>query len=415
MRIIFLLLIFISWTAQATSLVNRFQFLSTSVLPNEIWTFGVSRGQSLGVGSGGFSADGQKISNQQFFSKDVTYSNLLDEIKDPLEHDLAKAAFNVYSRDKNSVAGKVVNDVDVSQSSNAYILGRGFGEKSSLFFIFPVVTIKTKFNSHFEHGESLLKLASELKAEGQYRQAQEIIEKSENALRKRLDENGYNPSYPSELTTLANVHVNYRYQAISRDHFQLTTDSFLVVPAGKKYNVDEFLYFKINEEQYSFKQNATVQFIPLDSFSILSSAYYHKRFGFKQSRRIPKNSTSPLSDDIDPNTNLKFGDSFGASAQINYSPTSSFVFYLGQSLELKEKDKVSGLLLESSRYDYLEQNSDQSLGITYAGVSINTIKSFLSKNFPAPLDLNFQYSVSNYGKNTMNNQSLTMNLMVFYK
>lgn len=188
MRIIFFLALFSS-TAYATSLVNRYIYLSTNVLPNEVWSFGISRGQSFGVGSGGFSADGQKISNQQFFSKNVSYSNLLDEIKDPLERALANAAFNVYSRDKNSVAGKVVNDVEVAQSSNAYILGRGFGEKSSLFLIFPVVTIKTKFNSHFEQGESLLTLARQLQSEGQYRQAQEIIEKSGNALRKSLDEN----------------------------------------------------------------------------------------------------------------------------------------------------------------------------------------------------------------------------------
>ena len=414
MRIIFFLALFSS-TAYATSLVNRYVYLSTNVLPNEVWSFGISRGQSFGVGSGGFSADGQKISNQQFFSKNVSYSNLLDEIKDPLERALANAAFNVYSRDKNSVAGKVVNDVEVAQSSNAYILGRGFGEKSSLFLIFPVVTIKTKFNSHFEQGESLLTLARQLQSEGQYRQAQEIIEKSGNALRKSLDENGYNPSYPSELTSLANIHVNYRYQAANFDRLKITTDSFLVIPAGKKYNLDEFLYFKINEEQYSIKQNATFQFIPSNSFSVLSSAYYHKRFSFKQARRIPKNITSPISSDIDPNTKLKFGDSYGATAQLNYSPSPSYVFYIGQSIELKEKDKVGGPIFESSRYSYLEQNTEQSLGITYAGISVNTIQNFLSKNFPAPLDLNLQYSLSNSGKNTINNQSLTMNLMVFYK
>jgi hypothetical protein len=100
---------------------------------------------------------------------------------------------------------------------------------------------------------------------------------------------------------------------------------------------------------------------------------------------------------------------------LNYSPSPSYVFYIGQSIELKEKDKVGGPIFESSRYSYLEQNTEQSLGITYAGISVNTIQNFLSKNFPAPLDLNLQYSLSNSGKNTINNQSLTMNLMVFYK
>lgn len=415
MRKIVFVIIFLSFGAQATSLVNRYQYLSTAVLPNEIWTFGVSHGQSVGFGGEAFSANGQKISNQQFFSKDVTYSNLLDEINVPIERDLASAAFNVYDRDNSALAGRVVNDVDVSQNSNTYVLGRGLGEKSSLFLIFPIVTIKTKFNSHFEQSASLLKMAEELRAEGQYRQAQEIIEKSENALSKRLVENGYNNTYPAELTTLANVHLNYRYQALNLLRLKLSADSVLVIPAGKKYNQDEFLYLKINEEQYSYKQSFTGQYAPLVNASILGSAYYHKRFAFNQSRRIPKNSTSPLTSDIDPNTHLQFGDTYGVSSQVNYLPNDSLVFYLGQSFEIKEKDRVRGSAFEASRYEYLAQNTQQKLGMTYVGVAINTIQHFLSKNFPAPIDLNVQYSIANSGKNTFKNQALAMNLMVFYK
>jgi hypothetical protein len=400
---------------QATSLVNRYQFLSTDVLPDEIWTFGVSHGQSVGMGRDSFSSTGEKISNQQFFSKDVTYSNLIDEIKVPIERDLAQAAFSVYGRNDSTVAGRVINDVDVSQSSNTYVLGRGLGKKASLFLVFPIVTIKTKFISRFEQSTSLSKLGEELRSEGQFRQAQEIVEKSENALSKRLDENGYDNTYPTELTTLANVHINYRYQVINLERFKLSSDSILVVPAGKKFNQNEFLYLKINEEQYSYKQSVTGQFAPSADLSLLSSAYYHKRFSFTQSRRIPKNSTSPLSSDIDPATQIKFGDTFGASTQLNYSSNDSLVFYLGQSFEVKQKDSTAGSAFATNRYDYLEKDTAQKLGITYIGVALNTIQYFLTQKFPAPVDLNVQYSVTNYGKNTLDNQALAMNLMVFYK
>ncbi len=57
----------------ATGLVNRYQYLSTDVMPQGVWTFGVSKGQSLEGGNGSFSSGGQKISNEQYFSKDITY------------------------------------------------------------------------------------------------------------------------------------------------------------------------------------------------------------------------------------------------------------------------------------------------------------------------------------------------------
>jgi hypothetical protein len=402
-------------TAFATGLVNRYQYLSTDVMPQGVWTFGVSKGQSLEGGNGSFSSGGQKISNEQYFSKDITYSNLLDEIKDPLEQDLARSAFQVYGQQENEYAGTVVNDVDVSQKSEAYILGRGFGEKSSLFIIFPIVTINTRFESTFQHSPSLLSLTEKLRSEGQYNQAQEILDKSQNALRKRLDENGYNSSYPREFTTLANIHLNHRYAAWKTTRARLSADSTLVVPAGKKFDEDDFLYYKVREEQFSFRQNVTGNLRLSPRFSFLTSTYYHKRFPFEQGRRIPRNSASPLSDDIDKNTKIKFGDTYGGSLQLNLSPSDAYLFYLGQSFEAKVKDSVSGSKFQSYRYKYMEQDTAQQLGLAYIGVAMNTVQSFIANNFPIPVDVNLQYSISDFGKNVFNNQAVTMNLMVFYK
>ena len=414
MRFTVLILLFFSELVNATSLVNRYQYSSTGLLPTGVWTFGVSHGQSVGSG-GSFSNGGQKVSNQDFFSKDITYSNLLDEIKNPLEKDLARAAFEVYERNDNENAGTVINDVSVSQKSNAYFIGRGLSKKSNLFIIFPIVTIQTEFSSEFRHGSSLLNLAQKLRNEGQFIEAHEIIAKSQDALRKRLDENGYRSRYPRELTTLANIHLNHRYAAITQPSFQMSADSTLILPAGKRFDEDDFLYYKIREEQVSFRQNLTGMLNITPEVSILPSLYYQKRFAFEEGRRIPNNSASPLSEDIDPNTRIKYGDSFGGSLQINYVPLDSYVFYLGQSYEQRLKDSYSGSRFSNQRYDYLAQDTDQTLGIGYFGVALNTIEYFLSSKFPAPLDLNLQYSFTNFGKNTFNNQALAMNLMVFYK
>lgn len=63
----------------------------------------------------------------------------------------------------------------------------------------------------------------------------------------------------------------------------------------------------------------------------------------------------------------------------------------------------------------MEQDTAQKLGLGYIGVAMNTIQSFIANKFPVPVDVNLQYSISNYGQNVFNNQAVTMNLMVFYK
>lgn len=399
--------------AQATSLVSRYQFINADQLPKNVWVAGVSMGRFSARGS--FNQNGTKVSNQDYFSKNLQYGHLLDEVNDPLERNLAEAAFGAYGRALSDTSGRVYNDVSVEQKTNTFILGRGLSHRSSLFFVFPVVTLSTRFQSRFVPSQSLSQLADELKSEGQLTRSREIVQKSQNALRTRLDENNYNNSYPSEVTSLANVHVNYRYQALQNKNFKVASDSFLIVPAGKKFSENDFLPMRINEEQLSLRQGLTAEWTPYRPTSLSSSVYYHKRFAFKKAQRIPLNDVSPISSDIDPDTRVKYGDAFGTSAQLNFKASQSLTFYAGQVLEYKLRDHYSGTRYDLSRYDYMGADSDQNLGTGYLGLSLNTIDYFLSQKFIIPMDLNLQYSFANLGKNTFQNNMLALNVMVFYQ
>lgn len=399
----------------ATSLVNRFQYLVSDVLPDEVWTFAWNRGQSLGSGNTAFGPNGSEISSTSYFSRDLTYAHLLDEVNDPLERELAAAAFDAYGNSPEGNAGRVVNDVSVTTRSDTYVLGRGLGRSHSLMMIFPVVTLETSFKSRFEHSASLLAMARALEEEGQSQRAAEILEKSQNALSERLSDNGYRPSYPGSLTTLANIHLSHRYQALRNKSLELALDSTLVIPAGEKSDVDDFLYLRINEEQYSYRQGVTLGYSPRPWVSFLTGAYYHKRFPFSRARRIPRNNTSPLSSEIDPETRMQYGDTYGVSLQTNLSVLETTRFYFGGSFERKDRDEVSGKRFESGRYEYLASRTAQDLGVYYGGISHNTIQSFLRKSFPIPVEGNLQYAVAASGRNTFRNEMVSLNLMVFYK
>lgn len=412
---IVLLFVLFTLTAHSTALVNRYQYLSTDVLPDGLWTFGVSRGESLGKGGSSFSGNGAKISNLDYFSKDVTYNDLLDELDDPLERELASAAFDVYGLPQDGLSGHVVNDVSVTQKNETYVLGRGFGKRTSVFAIFPVVTLDMRFTNKFELSDSMKDLAARLMRDGQYREAQEILEKSQNALSQRLSETGTDSNYPTRITTLANVFLTHRYKLKPDGKLRVSSDSSIVIPAGEKSGPSDFLYLRLNEEQFSYRQALTTSFAVTPKTSLLSGAYYHKRFPFSKARRIPRNEKNPLSPEIDSHTRMQYGDTYGLSTQLAHNFSDSWMVYVGQSLELKNQDRVSGKKYESQRYNYLEKNTGQNLKISYLGFAWNSIQSFLSHKFLIPMDVNLQYAYTGGGKNTFNNQAVALNVMVFYK
>lgn len=408
------LLFLIVLDAQATALVNRYQFLTADVLPPGLWTFGYNHGRG-GENSEYYGSQGQRVGRSDHFSRSVNYSHLLDEINDPLEKELAAAAFDSYQRAGSEEAGYVANNVVINQESNTYVLGRGITERVSFFAIFPVVKIQTQFRSQFTNSGSLNALASTLRADGQHQRAQEILEKSQNALVTRLDENGYRSGYPGEVTTLANIHLDLRVKAIEHSRYTVATDTFLIVPAGKKSTTEDFIDMRINEEQYSLRQGVTGSARLSPSLSLMATTYYHKRFPFQKSRRIPVNEISPLSADIDSSTRTQYGDAFGGGVQMNYAINDALQVYTGTSLERRESDRVSGEKFDQRRYDFLTQNTAQELRLHYIGLGINTIQAFLAKKFIIPMDLNLQYGFSSAGKNVAANDLLALNLMVFYK
>jgi hypothetical protein len=412
LKIVFLFFLFGS--ASATSLVNRYQYLSADLLPPGLWTFGYNYGRG-GENSHYYGPSGQKMGRDSYFSRSVSYENLLDELGDPLEKELAAAAFDSYGRAQTEEAGYVSNNVVVNQESNTYVLGRGITEKISFFAIFPVVKIQTRFHSNFSNSGSLNALANTLRADGQHLRAQEILEKSQNALMDRLGENGYRQAYPGELTTLANIHLDLRYKVVELNRISLASDSIFVVPAGESSDTRDFIDLRINEEQYSLREILTGKLRFNSSLTFLVSGYYHKRFPFQKSRRIPLNEVSPLTADTDPNTQTHYGDAFGTSGQMNYAFNDALGFYVGSSLERREKDSVSGNRYEQNRYDLLEKNTGQELRLHYLGMSLNTIQAFLAHRFIIPMDLNLQYGFSTGGKNTAANDLVALNVMVFYK
>lgn len=401
--------------AWATPIGARYQYLTAESLPKSLWMYGVSSGQMTGTANQSFDKNGNLVSNAKYFGTDLTFGDISEQIKDEQERALATAAFKVYGKSLNESVGRVENQVNVDISSQTFLIGRGLTDKTDLFFIFPVVSISTQFESKFIASESLNSLVKKLESEGQHSRAREIVQDSKNGLYTQLDENGYKTEYPSDIKTLANIYLNVRHKAYESSSFNILSDSFFIIPSGETFEDNQFLDLRINEEQYSLKQGITISKSFGEKFTSLLSTSYHKRFPFEKKRRIPRSESFRFTTDTDNNTTIQYGDTLGMTLQLNYRLNNTFGMYVGQGLERRYRDKYTGAKFDKKRYELLEDRTDQELGQFYTGVTINTVDHFLKNKFLIPLDLNIQYAQTNLGRNTLNTQTLTFNLIGFYQ
>lgn len=399
----------------ATPIGVRYNYLTTESLPAKLWTYGVSTGEMTGSGSKTYDDTGKLISNKNYYSTSLNFGDISEQIQDNQERALALAAFEVYGKNLNESVGRVENDVKINVKSTTYIIGRGLTENTDLFLIFPTVNIQTSFTSKFIASDSLNSLVKKLKSEGQNSRANEIINNSRNGLYKNLSENGYKTEYPGDVTSLANIYVNFRYKAYDTGKTKLLSDSFVIIPSGETFDDNQFLDLRVNEEQYSIKQGLTLSRDLGKSIKTLVSTSYQKRFAFEKTKRIPKSDTNRFTNDKDKNTTVQYGDTFSFSAQLNYKFNPVFSYYLGQSFTKRYADSYTGKEYSSSRYELLEKDTDQELGEFYTGITIDTVDSFLKKKFIIPLNLNIQYAQSNFGINALDSQVVSFNLIGFYQ
>ena len=94
-------LLLISLNSFATPVGVRYNYLTAESLPEKLWTYGISSGQMSGSGSKTYDENGKLVSNEKYYSSDISFGEVSEQIKDDQERALALAAFTVYGKELN--------------------------------------------------------------------------------------------------------------------------------------------------------------------------------------------------------------------------------------------------------------------------------------------------------------------------
>ncbi len=397
----------------AKDLVSTAIIESSDTFPKGVFSYGIFNSNSNFIGY--FDENSNNTNLGSLFSDNFTFNDIVDEdIAD--RRAITRGALSAYGiTDFDESAGEHQGNLDIQTEVNTIFLGYGASENLSFFTILPRVKVGINFDNKFTKSEKLKNLISELNKDGNYSKVKEINSKLENPILYKLNEYGYNPNYISTREDWGDLRLISRYRFFKNDFFQSTAGLISVLPTAKTDHLNDFLKLYLGDGQWDLGVQSLNEFKLSNQLRFLSSIEYVNQISSSEEIRVPLNSNSPLSPDIDRNTKQDFGNTYKVSHQFNFQLNKLLSFAAGHVFQYKNYDSYSGSKYSSERYNYLSKNTLQKAHSVYGGITLNTIDSFLKKKFILPLQANIGYSKIIAGRNIPQSEEILLSLTGFYK
>lgn len=386
---------------------------SADVFPAKVFSFGVFSSHSSFPNY--FDNQGNKTTLGSLFTDDYTFNDILDE--EPADRRaITQGALGAYGiEDFSESAGFHKGTINIKTKVDTFMLAFGLTKKLSLFAILPRVKINVDFKNNFTKSKKLNELLSTLSEDGNYSKISEIEEKLSNPVLYKLKEYGYNPNYIKKKEDWGDLRLFSRYNFLKNNFFSSTLGLTLALPTAKTDQLNDFLKLYIGDGQWDVGLQSLNEFKISNNFSYLAGLEYTNQISQEQEIRVPINSKSPLSSDIDNKTKQDFGNIYKITNQMSYKFNKLWSSSLGHIFQYKNHDTYQGNKYTAKRYKYLEQDTLQRSHSGYIALTANTIDLFLKKKFIIPIQASLSYSNIFAGKNIARSEEVQFSLTGFYK
>lgn len=407
------LVLFCTAPTWAVSLINRPNQINGEVLPQGLWMAAYDSSQSSTITSQ-FNGYGDDVSFLKDMTKTLKVADLLENVDDPNERALARAAFGANGLTSSDIAGEVRNDLKLQYSAKTFVLGYGLTKDFTLFFAAPSVRIESTIDSHIDYSKSVKAMIASLKEQGQITRAEEIETKGKNVLEQQFEKYNYDADYISSWEGVPNFYLMGRWAPAPLRERHLSFETTLILPNEHDRYQNQFMPIQLFEESFSAITTVYYSHELLNRLTFSAFTSYQVRTRFHKDVRVPEESDSPFSDDKE-NVSVKFGDEWSTGFQFSYLISNWATPFTSLTYRQKSSDDYAGEKYAASRYTFLETATSQNMSIVTAGLSLNSVDAFLKSKFLIPMQLTASYSDVLSGKNVFSSEVFALNLMVFYK
>lgn len=400
--------------AAANDLTVPFTFPSTGTIPQGIRSVNI-QGFSTEVFNK-FDTHGNKMSYDLLFSKSVTYNDMIKGLKTQSERSDARAFFEESGNDLNSAVGEATGVFNARATVTVPALAYGLTDQWTLAVAVPVIYSSLNFDSGFQFGPSGNKIMGAMgkPTEGKTNKANEMRAKLISGFATKIAENGYKAPGNRSSTEIGDIVVVNKVQLTKTDEYAIAVQNDLTLPTGRPYDSDSVIDVASGDGQFDIGVSGIADYNITKWLMITGQAGFVAQLPGTAAKRIPVNSESPLTPDVDRLTKTDLGDKTLSNLIATWTLYQGLTAHTGISYQKKWSDHYNGDQFAAERYHLLERNTDQEMQASQLGLGYSTVPLYKEGKVAVPFITKLSHTLVSAGRNVAADSISAFELTLFF-
>lgn len=345
-----------------------------------------------------YKIDGTSKSLSSNFNQNVSFQKIIDE--EPIRGAQLSGLFLSNGMNLSDSVGELQGSVTGTVKGKVPVVGYGLTDDMGIFLSLPVIEFNINAQYQFRQSAQAQNFLSQLKSSDQTSVAKEFAVALNTSLENKLYRDHYDWNSTLNKTYLGDVQINVVKILSSQRDFKAQIQPFLILPTATDQDLRDLYGLKAGDHRFGLGLKYGVQ-KNLNSFQLNASLSGTHLFPVQQGRRLPKDSSDDLNENLDESVFVAGGDRIQSQAQVRYQFPRWLGLNVGMNWQKKWNESLSGSKFEAEDYRLAEAKTGSSLLSSYASLDLNSIPSFLDGNFlfPAVAELGVGLPIS--GKNAI--------------
>ncbi len=406
--------------AQEGELRMPFNFENSKVLPENIRNV-IFMHAEMGINER-YNQQGSAVGIADSMNKSVTWAEAIDGIQavDPTYAANLMGALTNAGINQNEFFGEVAGLMDIGVQAQVPVFAYGLNKRWTVAVAVPYVTTSYYVSAGGVNagGSQLNFVSTMLQGTGNSQhKAERLAAEFLNAVDKKLSQDyGYNSIYAKNglvETKMGDMRLVGKYQLTNQDKLSSALKIELTAPTGEVADADDAIAIGYGDGQWDIGLGLAADYRMNDSWEFSGFAGYTMQLAGDLEKRIPFQADSKASPDKET-VNMNLGDQLKFQTAAKYSFFNGWSVTNGMTFQYKFADEATGTKYSQQRYDWLTQDTAQSMTAYTAGIGFSTIPLFRQKRFKAPINIDLFYTSVLAGQNIATSKFYTLQAAMFF-
>lgn len=331
-----------------------------------------------------YGRDGESKTLSSNFNQNVTFQKITQE--EPVRGNQLAGLFLSNGVSLADSAGSLSGAITGNVTGKIPVIGYGITDDLGLYVSVPVLNFKVQARYRFDPSGTTAGLLSQLQASDQASVAAEVNAALNTSLESKLYQAGlkWDPNLNRDYIGDAQVILMKVLKTEATDPIKQSIQPMMVLPTASDHDIHDLYGLKAGDRRWGLGVKYALQ-RPLPAnlqlnFG-LSGTYL---FANTQARRLPKDQSDELNEDLDPSVSVSGGTKLQSQVQLRYPFPRWVGLNVGMVYQKRWAESLNGNLFQPEQYALASARSSYDLLSSYASIDINSIQSFLEGNFVFP-------------------------------